>query len=138
MDKPDAVVAVSALPVKLPTKLVAVITPEELTCLDATSFTVTFGVPVKPSARAAVPVVFWFNVATLAAATVPELILLPFNALILEPFPTKLVAVIIPLDCILPFTPSIPTPSLPTVLGSDPICIVNLGSVVPTPTLPEL
>mgnify|MGYP003125745251 CR=1 FL=1 len=48
--------------------------------------TVTSGVPVNPPA---VPEVFWFKVATRAAATVPEAILVPLNAVILEPSPTN-------------------------------------------------
>jgi len=38
---------------------VEVVTPEFATCADVTALTVTLGVPVNPSARAAVPEVFW-------------------------------------------------------------------------------
>ena len=56
----------------------------------------------KIVAVAALPVVSWFRVATLAAAIVPEAILEPFIAVILAPLPTKLDAVTIPAAEILP------------------------------------
>ena len=45
---------------------------------------------------AAEPVVFWLSVATLAAAIVPEDILLAFKAVKLAPDPLNVVAVIVP------------------------------------------
>ncbi len=65
--------------------------------------TVIVGLPVNPSASAAVPVVSWFSVATRAAATVPEAILEPLNAVIFAPPPTKFAAVTIPEYVALPF-----------------------------------
>ena len=63
------------------------------------------GVPESPPA---VPVVFWFRVATLAAATVPEAILSPLSAVRFEPSPTNDVAVTTPVTC---------TPLSPTVVA---------------------
>ena len=54
-------------------------------------------------AVAALPVVSWFSVATRAAATVPEAILDPLNAVIFAPPPTKFAAVTIPEYVALPF-----------------------------------
>jgi len=51
---------------------------------------------VAPVTVAAVPVVFWLRVATLAAATVPEEILLPFRVVRLAPLPENTVAATVP------------------------------------------
>ena len=53
---PDAVTPVSPEP--SPTNDVAVTTPEELTFEAVSCATVTFGVPVNPSATVAIPAVF--------------------------------------------------------------------------------
>ena len=82
------------------------------------------GVPVSPPA---VPVVFWFRVATLAAATVPEAIADPLSAVRFAPDPKKvdavtelptdtLVAVTIPVTCI-PLPPTVV--ALPNVETPD-------------------
>ena len=78
----------------------------------------------KIVAVAALPVVSWFRVATLAAATVPEAMLEPLIAVILAPLPTKLDAVTIPAAEILPLAAmvaAVPTFTLVTVIVGLPV-----------------
>ena len=66
---------------------------------------VLFAVTVKfvaSVAVAALPVVFWFRVATRAAAIVPDAMFEPLSAVKLAPLPDKFVAVISPVILILP------------------------------------
>ena len=75
-------------------------------------------------AVSALPVVSWFRVATLAAATVPEAMLEPLIAVILAPLPTKLDAVTIPAAEILPLAAmvaAVPTFTLVTVIVGFPL-----------------
>ena len=50
--------------------------------------------------------------------------------------PLNVEAVTIPVEIISPVVESIPTPSCPAVFGLPPTWNENLGSCVPTPTLP--
>ena len=90
-----AVVAVSALPVKAPTKVVAVTTPVELRCLDDISFTVISGVPVSPWEVVEIPEVVAYP------AVVAEVAEVAVSALPLKA-PLKVVAVITPTTLALP------------------------------------
>ena len=53
-------------------------------------------------AIAAVPLVSWLSVATLAAATVPDAIFVPFNAVIADPAPASVAPITAPPVSILP------------------------------------
>ena len=100
--------AVFAIPDKLPTKVGAVMLPETL-IVDG----------------------------NLELFNVPEDILVAFNRVKSDPYPTKLLAVTNPVgDKILPFL-SNPTPSTKEkILLIPPTWKANLGSFVATPTLP--
>ena len=93
-----------ALPLKSPASVIvgsAVAVVAILIPALPSKFAVPVTAPVSAIALAvvsvaALPVVFWFSVATRAAATVPELILLPFNEVKFAPLPLNAAAVNVP------------------------------------------
>ena len=93
----------------------------------------TDGEPVRP---AAVPDVFWFRVATRAAATVPEAMLEPLIDVMLAPLPTNPpLAVTIPAAAILPLAYMVAAvPTLrPPVAVATPVILTLLKNVAGVP-----